>query len=344
MSQETLGVDTAPKVGPVNSPRGPKYQPAQIMGLLLLRYGMLWVLVALIIVAQCLYPTFLTADNIGNIVSQQAPLGIIAVGMTLVIISGGFDLSVGAVYGLGAVTFAKLSPDLPFWALITVVTLVGAAAGLVNGLIVTRLRVSPFIATLGTSTLFLGAAFIYSDNFPVPVAPGLDYLGAGQIAGIPVSGVILVGVFLLGALLLGRTTFGQGVRAVGGNQEAARLAGLRINLIRCATYVLTGALAAIAGSIDTSKLGIGQADQGSALPLLAITVVIIGGTSLNGGEGAMWRTVIGLMIIATLTNLFNSLAVPNAVQLVAQGAVLIIAVSFDMFGRKALLRRKVASA
>jgi ribose transport system permease protein len=327
----------AQPAGPVSTRRGAINVP-DLLRTVFLRYGMVWVLVVLVIVAQNLYPTFLTSDNLRNLISQNAPMGIIAVGMTLVIISGGFDLSVGAVYGLGAVTFAKMSPNLPVGVDLVVVVLVGVVAGLVNGLIITRLKVNPFIATLGTSSLFLGAAFIYSNSFPVPVEAGFDGLGTGRFLGIPVSGIVMILIFLAGGVLLGRTTFGQSVRAVGGNDEAARLAGLRVNTVRCATYVITGGLAAFAGAIDTSKLNIGQADQGASLPLLAIAVVIIGGTSLMGGEGAMWRTVIGLLIIATMTNLFDSLAVTNAVQLLAQGAVLIIAVSFDMFGRAALLR------
>jgi ribose/xylose/arabinose/galactoside ABC-type transport system permease subunit len=172
----------------------------------------------------------------------------------------------------------------------------------------------------------------------VQVEPGFDWIGVGEVFGLPVSGVAMILVLAAGGLLLSWTTFGQNVRAVGGNGEAARLAGLRVNLIRVTTYVLTGALAAIAGSIDTAKLSSGQADQGATLPLLTIAIVILGGTSLSGGEGAMWRTVIGLLIIATMTNLFDSLAVPNAVQLVAQGAVLILAVSFDVFARGAARR------
>jgi ribose/xylose/arabinose/galactoside ABC-type transport system permease subunit len=216
---------------------------------------------------------------------------------------------------------------------------------LANGLIIAKLRVNPFVATLGTSTVFLGLGFLLAGGFPVPAkeVPGHNnhWLGGGDILTIPVSGVILVLVFLAGGLLLSWTTFGQNVRAVGGNGEAARLAGLRVSAIRVATYVLIGGLAAFAGSIDTSLLGSGAADQGATLPLLTIAIVILGGTSLSGGEGAMWRTAVGLMIVASLNNLFASLAVSTAVQLVAQGSVLILAVSFDVFARGAARRGAV---
>jgi ribose transport system permease protein len=309
-----------------------------------MRYGMVWALLIVVIVAQVLYPTFLTPDNIRNMLSQNAPAGIIAVGMTFVIIAGGFDLSVGAMYGLGAVTFAKMSGAVGLLPNVLVAVLVGVVAGLVNGLIIAKMRVNPFVATLGTSTVFLGLGFLLAGGFPVPVAEGggnNDWLGAGDILTIPVSGVIMVLVFLAGGLLLSWTTFGQNVRAVGGNGEAARLAGLRANAIRVATYVLIGGLAAFAGSVDTSLLGSGAADQGTSLPLLTIAIVILGGTSLSGGEGAMWRTAVGLMIMASLNNLFASLAVSTAVQLVAQGSVLILAVSFDVFARGAARRGAV---
>jgi len=300
---------------------------------------MFWALILLVIVAQSVYPTFLTAGNLRNMWSQNAALAIISVGMTLVIICGGFDLSVGSIYGLGAVTYATLSSQSLGVDLLMVV-LVGATAGLVNGLAITRLKVNPFVATLATSSVFLGIAYVWSKNGPVSVQPGFGGLGLGTIAGMPVSGLMTVVVFLVGGVLLSRTIFGQSIYAVGGSAEAARLAGLRVSLVRCATYVIVGALAAFAGSIDTSKLGVAQADQGQTMPLLAITVVILGGTALMGGEGAMWRTVVGVLIVATLTNLFDSLAINTAVQLIVQGAVLVVAVSFDNLVRSAPLGRR----
>jgi ribose transport system permease protein len=306
---------------------------------LALRYGMVWALIVLVIVSVNVYPTFTTVDNLRNMWSENSALAIISVGMTLVIICGGFDLSVGSIYGLGAVAYASLSSQSLAVDLVLVV-LIGAAAGLVNGLAITRLKVNPFIATLATSSIFLGIAYVWSNNVPVTVQPGFGGLGTGTVAGMPVSGLITVAVFLVGGILLARTIFGQGIYAVGGSAEAARLAGLRVNVVRCATYVIAGALSAFAGSIDTSRLGVAQADTGQTMPLLAITVVILGGTALMGGEGAMWRTVIGLLIVATLTNLFDSLAINTAVQLLVQGGVLVAAVSLDNLVRSTPLGRR----
>jgi ribose transport system permease protein len=273
--------------------------------------------------------------------AQNAPVAIIAVGMTLVIVCGGFDLSVGSVYGLGAVTFATISSHASLLVSVLAAIVVGSLAGLVNAVIITWLNVNAFVATLATSSAFLGVAYVYSNNNPVPVAPGYDSLGLGYVAGLPISGVIGIGCFVVGGVVLSQTIFGQNIYAVGGSAEAARLAGLRVKVVRGSTYVIVAALSGLAGAIDTSKLGVAQANQGQTLPLLAITVVILGGTALLGGEGAMWRTVIGLMIVATLTNLFDSLAINTAVQLIVQGSVLAAAVTFDNLVRStSLMRRK----
>jgi ribose transport system permease protein len=305
-----------------------------------LRFGMIWALIILVIVARAVYPTFLSIDNLRNMMSQNAPVAIIAVGMTLVIVCGGFDLSVGSVYALGAVTFATFSTRSSPIVSVLAALLVGCIAGLINALIITRLRVNPFVATLATSAGFLGVAYVASHNNPVNVASGFDTLGVGKIAGLPISGLIAIVVFILGAVALARTILGQNIYAVGGSAEAARLAGLRVQLVRGSTYVIVGSLSGLAGAIDCSKLGVAQADTGQELPLVAITVVILGGTALLGGEGAMWRTLIGLLIVATLTNLFDSLAINTSVQLIVQCVVLILAVSFDQLARSASAGRR----
>jgi len=175
------------------------------LGLISLRYGMVWALVVLVIVAQSLYPAFLTIGNLRNLMGQNAGIAIIAVGMTLVIICGGFDLSVGSVYGLGAVTFAAVSNHASLIASVLASVLVGSLAGLMNALIITKLNVNPFVATLATSSGFLGIAYVYSDSNPVAVASGHDGLGLGEIAGIPTSGLIAIAVFLAGGTALSRT-------------------------------------------------------------------------------------------------------------------------------------------
>jgi ribose transport system permease protein len=253
--------------------------------------------------------------------------------MTLVIIGGGFDLSVGAIYGLGAVAFANSSQVVSEPLALLFSLGVGAGFGLGNALIITKLKVNPFVATLGTSSAFLGVGYVWSQNQPVYVAAAHDAIGLGRMLAIPNSGWVTVLTFVAAGILLSRTILGQSIFAVGGSNEAARLAGIRTDLVRASTYVILGGLTGLAGAIDASKLGVAQVDQGASLTLLAIACVILGGNALMGGEGAIWRTAVGLAIIATLTNMLDSLAVSTHVQLMVQGIVLIAAVSFDHFVR-----------
>ncbi|NUB45833.1 ABC transporter permease [Fertoebacter nigrum] len=300
-----------------------------------LRYGLIAVLIVLIAVSQLLYPRFLDPQNIKNILSQNAPLGIIAVGMTLVMITRGFDLSVGAVYASGATVFASLAvAGWPLWAAGAVTMMIGVFAGLINGTIVTRLNVNPFVATLGTTSVFSGLALLYSNSSPFVVSEkAFTLLGRGSFLEIPISIWVLLMVFVIGEFVLSRTVYGRSLYAIGGNDEASRLAGLPTAMLRTTTYVICGACAALAGMIIASRLSIGQADIGASMALDSIAVVVIGGTSLMGGEGAVWRSAIGLLIVAVLTNLLDSLAVDSNYQLVIKGTIVVAAVALDAYAR-----------
>ncbi|MER9947224.1 ABC transporter permease [Mesorhizobium sp. M0047] len=304
-------------------------------GDLAMKYGLLVVLAVLIIVSQLLYPRFLNPLNIRNILSQNAPLGIIAVGMTLVMITRGFDLSVGSMYAAGATVFASLAVagwPLPLAAALVIA--IGVLGGLVNGVTITRLNVNPFVATLGTTSVFSGLALLYSKSSPFVVSDAaFTWLGRGAVVGIPVSVWLMAIIFVVGEIVLSKTTYGRSLYAIGGNDEAARLAGLRTVLIRASSYVICSACAAVAGMIIASRLSIGQADIGSTMALDAIAVVVIGGTSLMGGEGAVWRSAIGLLIVAVLTNLLDSLAVDSNYQLVIKGTIVVAAVALDAYAR-----------
>ena len=303
----------------------------------ILRGMMAWLLIALIVLCRILYPGFLDRDNLFNILSQNVQVGLIALGMTFVMIAGGFDLSVGAVYAAGATVYAMEAQQfsLPVAALIALA--VGFAAGLANGVIVTRLRVNPFVATLGTASVFGGAAFLYSHSAPIIVdQPSFMALGAGKWLDVPISLYLLVVAYAVGALVLSKTVYGRSLYAVGGNPEAARLAGLRVNILRISTYALAGVLSALGGMIIASRLGIGQPDIAGAMSLDAIAVVIIGGTSLFGGAGAVWRTAIGLLLLAVLTNIFDALALDSNFQAVIKGTIIVGAVALDAYSRRSL--------
>lgn len=293
-------------------------------------YFALVALVLLVVVASFESSGFFTLANASNLLTAGAPEGVICVGMTLVIISGNFDLSVSGTYALGATVCAMVANHSGTPVALIVALLVGAGAGLVNGVLVGLLRMNSFIVTLGTGSAFAGIAYILThDQSIIVAAPGFQTLGTGAWLGIPISIWLLAASFLLGGLVLRGTVYGYGLFSAGGNAEAARLAGLRVGALRMSTFVIVGALAALGGVIFTSELGVGQANIGSSTALDVIAIVVIGGTSLMGGEGGMLRTLCGFLLITVLSNLFNLLAVSSSVQLVVKGAVLVIAVSLD---------------
>lgn len=300
------------------------------------RYGMVGVLVILVIGASVLYSGFLAPANVRDILVQNTAIGIIAVGMTFVIISGGFDLSVGATYALGATVFAGVTISSGSVILAAAAALgAGVTAGVVNGALISRLSINPFVATLGTASIISGLAYIYSGSAPFIVEERrFQILAASSIAGIPTPIVILAVTFMVGGFLLSQTSYGRNIYAVGGNQDAAWLSGLRVAGHTASVYVMTGFLAALAGMIDASRLGVGQANVGANVALDAIAVVVVGGTSLRGGEGAIWRSVVGLLILATLTNVFYSLNVSQNWQLIAKGTIVVAAVALDSFLRQ----------
>lgn len=300
-----------------------------------LQYGVLWAFFLLLILSAFLYPRVFELQNIQNILSQSAPVGIVAVGMTFVIIGGGFDLSVASIFALGAVMFANRADAFGLWGAAAAVIAVSTVCGLINGFIVTKLKVNAFVATLGSGSVFGGLAYIYSDSAPqVPDDFDFGNLGTGAWLGWPISIWFLFIAFIAGAFILSKSIYGRSIYALGGNEEAARLSGIPVDLFRGSTYVITAICSGVGGMILSSRLGVGQADMGGSLALDAIAIVVIGGTSLLGGEGALWRTAVGLLIIATLTNVFDSLAINTNYQLVAKGLIVIAAVALDIYARK----------
>jgi ribose transport system permease protein len=333
MSNETLS-RPAETVGAADPGKAGSARVREFM----LRYGMVWVLVAIAVFASILYPGFLDPANLNDIIAGVVPVGVVALGMTYVIIGGGFDLSVTAVYAGASVAYASLANVMPLVPAFLITVLIGVLCGIANGLVITGLRVNPFIATLSTASLFSGATFLYSQNLPITVQKdGFETLGTGQWAGIWITVFVLLALAIVTGLVLARTTYGRSVYAVGGNQEAARLAGMRVNLLRTSTYVITGAFSAIAGMVTASQIGVGQPTIGTDITLNSIAIVIIGGTSLLGGEGAIWRTVLGLGIWAMITNLFSALAFSTGARLLMVGAIVLIAVAMDSLARR--LRR-----
>jgi ribose transport system permease protein len=297
-------------------------------------FGIVWVLLVLVVVSAILYPGVLDVGNLRNVLSQNAPIGIVAAGMTFVMIAGGFDLSVGAIVALVAVVYAKLAGTMPLAPAALLALLAGTGVGVFNGLVVTRLRVNPFVATLGSGSIVGGLAFLLSQSQSITVErPSFMTLGNEAWLGVPIAVWLLILVIAVAGVLLQRTAFGASVYAVGGNTEASRLAGIAVGRVRVTTYAISGLLAALAGLLLVSRLATAQADMGGTVALDAIAIVVIGGTSLLGGEGAIWRTAVGLLVLAVLNNLFNSLALDTNWQAVIKGTIVIAAVAVDALVR-----------
>jgi ribose transport system permease protein len=299
------------------------------------RYGMVLGLLALIVVTTALDPSFLQTNNLLNLLRQWAPPGLMAVGMTFVIISGGFDLSVGGTYAAAAVLSAALALIMPIPAAVALAVLMGAGIGLVNGAVITRLEVNPFVATLGMGFIVTGLTEVISNAHPIMVEdPAFQILGGGDLLGIPIPGILLIIALLIGGVVLARSVYGRYVYAIGGGDEASRLTGLRTRSVRTLAYVITGALAALAGCVIASQLGEGQGDIGINVELGVITIVIVGGNAVSGGEGAMWRTATGIGILAILGNAFDHLQVSTFWQEVIEGCIIIAALAIDSYGKR----------
>jgi ribose transport system permease protein len=282
-------------------------------------------------------PPFHSWSNYVNILDQQASTLAIAAAGTLVLVAGGLDLSVGAIYGLTAVVSGDLAEHHSPLIAISVALLVGLGVGLVNGAIVAYLKINPLIATLAMSFVIGGVAQkVSGENLIVLSQNSGFYRFANASLWIIPSAVWIVFVFIvILALLLFRTTFGRYVVASGGNAEAARLAGVRVNQIRIITYALSGLAAGLGGVIDTSRLLSAQASSGgSGLTFLVLAGIVVGGTSIAGGEGSVVRTAIGVLFIALIYNGMYLLSFPTLYQPIVLGVLLLAAVGLDVWARR----------
>ncbi|HET9826994.1 MAG TPA: ABC transporter permease [Nocardioidaceae bacterium] len=302
--------------------------------------GPLLGLIVVVVVLSFLSPYFFTQRNLTNIVSQNADIGIMAVGAALVILIGGIDLSVGSTLALSLMSSAWLfrQHGLPFTVCVVAGLVIGALVGLVNGVLSTYGRIQPFVATLATMSACAGLALYLTDGNPINGFPGWYLaLTSNSVAGIPLQAIILVAVYLVAAFWLNFRPSGRALYAVGGNAEVARLSGLNVTRIKIAVYVFAGLLAALAGVIVGSRLDSAQPTAGTADLLNVIAVVVIGGASLSGGSGGMLNTFIGLLIIGVLNNGMSLLNVSPNLQPVVIGIAIIVAVLTDRGSRSRFL-------
>lgn len=318
-------------------------RPAAILG----RFAPLLFLITLIVVFTLAEPRFLSWLNAFNVMRQISITGLIALGMTFVILTGGIDLSVGSIValaGLVAAALAKgsssntLSLDTsvavgyPVWVAAGAAALVGLAAGLIQGAAITTLNVPPFVVTLGGLSVFRGAALLYSGGGPISAfdAP-YRYWGQGRVGAVPVPVIVFLGAAVLCHIVLRYTRYGRHVYAVGGNPEAARLSGLDVRAVTWSVYVIVGLFAGVAGFVLSARLNSAEAVAGQGYELTVIAAVVIGGTSLFGGLGGVVGTVVGAALIGVLLNGLVLLNVSPYVQQIIIGLVIVLAVAFDRF-------------
>lgn len=301
-------------------------------GNILKRFSTAIILVLIILVFSLLSSSFFTWKNAINVLRQIAVLGILSAGMSFVIISGGMDLTVGALLGLTGVVCAKLLVDMawnPVLAILVTLVLL-TLVGICNGLLIVKLRVPAMVITLGMMTVARGLAYIISGGKPIYKIPeSVVFLGQGYLGPIPVPVILMLLVVVVSAFVLNNTYLGRYVYAIGGNEEAAHLAGVPVDGIKVGLYAYSGLLAGIAGVILMARVNSGAPASGTSMEMDVVTAVVIGGVSINGGKGTIVGAFIGAIIIGILSNGLTIINVGEYYQMVVKGSVLILAVAFD---------------
>ncbi|ASF41347.1 ribose ABC transporter permease [Halobacillus halophilus] len=297
------------------------------------KLGPLIGLLLIMIILGFVSDNFFTLDNLLNLLRQISINALIAFGMTFVILTGGIDLSVGSILAFGsALTAGMLSSGMDPLLAVFIGLLAGFAMGAFNGLVITKGKVAPFIATLATMTIFRGATLVYTDGRPITGLSDsftFEMIGRGYVFGIPFPGVLMILIFFVLFLILHKTVFGRQVYSVGGNEEASVLSGIKADRVKIWVYSLTGMLSVLAGIILTSRLNSAQPTAGTMYELDAIAAVVLGGTSLAGGRGLISGTLIGALIIGVLDNGLNLMNVSSFYQQIVKGGVILLAVLLD---------------
>ncbi|MEM1484172.1 ABC transporter permease [Oscillospiraceae bacterium PP1C4] len=295
-------------------------------------YGTLFGLIVVILLISIIKPKFLGIENILNVLRQTSINGLLAIGMTFVVLTGGIDLSVGSIVGAAGIftSLAAQNHDLPWYVAVLLGLSIGFVLGSINGLVVSVLKVPAFIATLGMLSVARGITYLASDARPVPgLSPDFLKIGGGSVLGIPIPVLILVFVLVICYILLYRCRYGRYVFATGGNEMAARVSGVKVKSVKWSVYMIAGVLAGLAGIVLTSRVSSGLAQAGQNYETDAIAAVVIGGTSLSGGRGRLWGTVIGFLIIGVMNNGLDMMAVSSYWQLIIKGTIIVAAAMMD---------------
>ena len=298
---------------------------------ILKNYGIIIAFVLICIMLSVTSPVFLTTTNIINVIRQTSIYGIMAVGMTFIILTGGIDLSIGSIMAIAGAVCAGLLKDGNSIAIVIPVTIaVGILCGLTNGLVITVGKITPFVATLGMMSIARGFTLIYTKGYPISgFSPEFRFIGGGYLFGCPIPIVIFVAVVLIAYVVLAQTRVGRYTYAIGGNEDTVILSGINSGFYKTLVYVIAGASAALSALILTSRLNSAEPIAGLGYELDVIAAVVIGGTSLNGGRGSLFGTFIGALMIGVINNGMNLLDISPYFQLVVKGLIIIGAVLLD---------------
>ena len=301
------------------------------LSIILKRYGIFVGFLIIIVALSILSPFFLRPRNILNIIRQTSIHGIMAVGMTFVILTAGIDLSVGSILAFTGILSARFEhAGWPVFLIMVVALFIGACLGLLNGVVITKGKVTPFVVTVGMMSIVRGLALIYSKGDPISgCGSSFRCIGAGYVFGIPIPIIIFIITVIIAYIVLEQTRLGRYIYAIGGNEETVKLSGINADLYKTIAYVLSGLAAALGAVVLTARLNAGEPIAGTGYELDVIASVVIGGTSLMGGRGSVWGTLIGALLIGTINNGMNLLGISSYYQLVVKGTIIIVAVLMD---------------
>lgn len=298
------------------------------------QYNIVLIFLIMLIVSAIVSDVFFTASNLFNLIRQVTPVGIISMGMLLVILTGGIDLSVGSVVAMSGVLCALFTQTMPLPLAISAALLSGLLVGSLSGYLVSIHKMAPFIATLALMSIVRGIGFISSKGAPILVAEdatALTDFGSGSTLGIPNPALILFLVFTITSVLIKYNVFGRIVIAIGSNEEAVRLSGIKVSAYKFSVYAITGTLSAVAGIIITARTAVGSPVMGVGMELDVIATVVIGGASLNGGKGSAINTLLGVLILGMIGNIMNLMIIPSYLQQIIKGLIIIAAVLLQRF-------------
>ncbi len=298
------------------------------------KYGLMIGFLFIGVVISVITPSFLTPTNLLNIFRQSSIVGVMAIGTAFVIIGGGFDISVGSLLALTAAMSLQLQQVMPWYAAIVVVLAVGCLAGLLNGVLTAKVHIVAIITTLGTMTILRGLTYLYTGGYPISgSSPEFQFIGSGYVGPIPFPIIIFLVMVVFWQYVLRKTTVGRYACAVGGNKEATRLSGVRVDFYHIMTFVIGGLMAAMSGIIYAARLNAATPLAGQGYELDAIASCVIGGTSVSGGEGSIVGILIGVLLLNVVNNMFNLMGIQVYIQYLVKGVIILTVVGFDSYSR-----------